>query len=150
MEIIVLLIVMLTGVATIAKTIEEGRKEDAERPPMRPIEESIDEILAKIRRERQNRRQREVEEWEDLYFRCLPVTEHPDYFKLNPATDDVETFVSKGASGMVVAQFESRTSASGIAYQAKLDYVTKTIEVSTSRISWRVPFSEVDNYTQYM
>lgn len=113
-------------------------------------EEDINTILAKIRQDRKNRRAKEISNWEAMYFQSLPVEEHPDYFELDLASDDVDRFTIKNGYGEVYAPIVCRKNYKGVQYDLRIDYVTQTAHVTTGKISWEVPLSKVDNWKHYV
>jgi hypothetical protein len=111
-------------------------------------EEPIEDILDRYRRSRRQRRVDQKTAWDEWYFLSLPIEEHPEYFELNLATDNVDSFTQKSADGMICAQFEFRSNSRGQAYNLEIDHVTQMAKVSTGKISWEVPLHRVDNWRQ--
>lgn len=147
MELVVILSFYAVGVLAFSQSYKVAKREDDEyrqNLSPAPTEGAIDDLLDQYRKARRIRRHEEKGTWDESYFAALPVTEHPDYFELDLATDHVDHFTQKSADGMICIQFESRANSKGVPYTLEIDHVTQMAQVSTGRISWEVPLSTLD------
>lgn len=111
-------------------------------PPQKAIEEPIEKVIERAKEKEKQDKINEDRNWRADYVASLPLEEHPDYFEIDPDSDDVDVTKIYSAAGLMY-QIEYRTSKEGHEYSLYVDPITKIASVQHRSLKWEVQLDKL-------